>query len=363
MYIDCHVHCRDEWESRKETIAHALEVARDSGLSAIFDMGNLFGDPVTTRKRVLDRFALVEEADSPVIYGSYILLTKDPDQIREAVETWREFGPHEAFKNGKVPKFFVPGLKMFAGKSVGDCTISGYDDQKEVYNQLVKNDYRGVLVTHCEKESKMKRDLWDPSNPITHSYARPEEAEVESVKDQLKHSIDTGFATTGRGYSQGSLHIAHISVPESVDLVNHAKRVRIINVTCGATPHHLLLNQRVMRYDGLAFKVNPPLRKPVSQEMLLEKFLQGEIDLLESDHAPHTEKEKFEGEGMSGIPNLASWPLFLEMFREEGASEQLIEKVAYKNVNKIFGTKIPRIHFHIRPHKGEYAFEPYENLR
>ena len=146
MYIDCHVHCRDEEQAKKETIEHALSVAKDSNLSAIFDMPNV-ARPVTTRKRVLERFELAKSVHSIIFYGVYIGLTSNPEQIKEAVETYREFFPKKDSGMGVI------GLKMFAGKSVGDLAIVEPEQQREVYAQLGKLRYRGVLAVHCEKES------------------------------------------------------------------------------------------------------------------------------------------------------------------------------------------------------------------
>jgi len=357
MYIDSHVHCRDFEQSHKETIAHALEIAKDSGLSAIFDMPNT-KPSVTTRQKALERLALADNTNSPVFYGTYIGLTSNSNQIKEAVETY-----NECFPKDDRARLGVVGLKMFAGKSVGDLTIAEPEAQKEVYKQLVKQKYEGVLVVHCEKESEMHPELWDPSKPITHCESRPEISEVESVKDQLKFALETGYASSDhQGKPFGKLHIAHISVPRAVELVYRHRG--LMDISCGATPHHLLLNHKAMKskIDGIMYKVNPPLRKPRSQELLLEQFRNGMIDLLESDHAPHTNKEKFQ-DHMSGIPNLSSWQLFINLLKEEGVSNSLIEKVAFTNVNEIFSTQIKKIHFPFKSHTGEYAFEPYENLR
>jgi len=114
--------------------------------------------------------------------------------------------------------------------------------------------------------------------------------------------------------------------------------------------------------DGIMYKVNPPLRSVVSQGRLLELFRKGRIDVLETDHAPHTKEEKLE-EHMSGIPGLSSWKLFINLLKSEGVSNSLIEKVTFANVNEIFGTKIKKINFPFKSHIGEYAFEPYEHLR
>jgi len=346
MYIDCHTHCRDEKVSYKgETIGHALRVAEDSGLSGIFDMPNI-PEPVTTRKRVLERIALAEDADSPVFFGIYIGLTPDMNQVKEAVECYRDFFPKPKDKTGVI------GLKMFAGKSVDNLTVSGEDDQRNVYDTLTKLGYQGVLAVHCEKESEMRPEIWNSENSITHSYARPEIAEIESVRDQIDFAIDAGY--------EGRLHIVHVSCPDSVDLVYGLKK--ILDISCGASPHHLLLDNTFMQIpNGIKYKMNPPLRSPETRRKLLNKFINGQIDILESDHAPHSFEEKMQRH-LSGIPNLASWPDFIELLRDRGASQNLFDTVAFENVNKIFGLNIPRLNLPIKSHVHEYVFDPYIQL-
>jgi len=339
MYIDCHVHCRDFKQNYKETIEHALEVARDSGLSGIFDMPNT-NPPVTTRERVLERFALI--GTKSIFYGIYIGLTSDKEQITEAVETYNEFFP----SNPEIRRGVV-GLKMFAGRSVGDLAIIELEEQVEVYNQLSNLNYMGVLAVHCEKESEMYPRLWDSSKPSSHSLSRPEISEMESVKDQIEFARKSSY--------KGHLHVLHASIPESVSLVFNAKKD--LRISCGVTPHHLLLNNQI---EDIMYQVNPPLRKPTSQELLFELFRNGKIDILETDHAPHTREEKLEG--MSGIPNLASWPVFLDILKRRGIKEELIDKVAFENVNEIFQTQIPRRKFPLKSHLKDYAYSPYEHL-
>ena len=344
--LDCHVHCRDDEWRHKETIEHALRVAEDVGLAGIFDMPNT-KPAVTTRKRVLERLELARNANSNVFFGVYIGLTSDKEQIRESVETWREFFPQPEDRTGVV------GLKMFAGKSVGDLSVTEPEAQQEVYRQLFNLSYNGVLVVHCEKESFMK-DLWNPKNPISHCEARPEQAETESIEDQI------GFAYNSR--FRGHLHIAHVSTPRSVVLVRSAPLA--LRASCGVTPNHLLLNNGVMlRKDGIAWKVNPPLRNPETQRQLLAYARERKIDVLESDHAPHAYAEKFNGingEYMSGIPGLASWQHYLLFLEVAGVPPELIERMTFENVNQIFGLQIQKRSLEPRSinHMPEYAFDP-----
>jgi dihydroorotase len=359
MYIDNHVHCRDFKESYKETIAHALRVAEESGLSAIFDMG-ANGNPLCINRETVEaRLSAGREADSPVFYGVYIGLTADFKQNREAVALYREFFPRPGDRVGVV------GLKTFAGKSVGDLSIVKEEDQRGVHQNVTQEDYPGVHAVHCEKEALMRPDLWTPENPWTHSLARPEVSELRSVEDQIDFAYSAGY--------RGHLHICHVSTYQSVRAVNTAK-ARGQRVSCGVTPQHLLLDTMNMAgKEGILYKVNPPLREPETRGLVFASFLRGEIDILESDHAPHTFDEKTgralgkdgKPQYMSGIPGLASWPDIIELLIERGATQELIDNMFYHNVNRIFGTSIPRLNLPVRQgaHLGEYAFDAYKSLK
>ncbi len=271
MYIDSHVHFRDFNQQHKETIRHGLEVARDSGLDAVFDMPNT-DPPIMTRDLIVDRLRLARNADVPeVFYGVYMGLTADPEQVKCAVEIYREFQR-------------VIGMKLYAGHSVGNLGVITEEDQRAVYRTLAKEGYDGVLAVHCEKESHLKPKLWDPKQPVSHCFARPENAEVESVSDQLRLVHETRF--------KGKLHIAHISSPKAVDLVVEAKE-QGMDVSCGICPHHFIYDWNQM-YDknGLLWKMNPPLRGPGPREEIFQLLRDGKIDWIETDHAPHTLNEK-----------------------------------------------------------------------
>jgi len=215
MKIDPHVHCRDGKQSYKETIAHVFAVADAQGVQKIFDMPNT-DPPITAEKDIDERLKLVP-SERINDYYVWIGVTSDAGQLEGAVKCY------ENRKN-------VIGLKMFAGKSVGDLTVLEKEDQKKVYKTLANLGYKGVIAVHCEKESLIKGEIWDPKNPLTHSKSRPKRAEIKSVKDQIELAKKAGFL--------GTLHICHITCPESVELVDLARKE--ISVTCGVTPHHAL---------------------------------------------------------------------------------------------------------------------------
>lgn len=343
--IDPHVHCRDWTQSHKETIEHALSVADRTGLSGIFDMPNT-SPSIDSRELIERRLADAYKNASPVFYGLYAGLTSNPNQIKEVVETWKELFPK------------VIGLKMFAGHSVGNLGIIKEDEQRLVYQTLSNEGYDGVLVVHCEKEALLKPSLWNPSNPRSHSYARPNESEVESVRNQIDFATEYKF--------KGILHIAHVSVPESVGLVDKVRHEGNIRISCGLTPHHCLLSYDLVpeSNDGLVYKVNPPLRDGVSREGMLELLKQGKIDWIETDHAPHTLKEKLEAPFMSGFPGLAFYPHFLDFLRENGFSEEQIRSLTHRNICDTFGIDLPERN--INPNKdlhNEYEVDVYRETR
>ena len=344
--IDPHLHLRDWAQAEKETVRHGLGVAQRAGLDAVFEMPNT-DPPLTSRRTIEGRLALADAAGRGragcIVHGLYAGLTSDAEQVREAV------GAHRAL----FPR--VVGLKLYAGHSTGNMGIVTEEEQRALYRRLVKLRYRGVLAVHAEKEARMS--AWDPERPASHGLARPPEAEVSSVEDQIGFAAEEGF--------QGVLHIAHVSVPETLGLVRAARLRRVpFRVTCGITPHHALLAMEDMNGpDGLLLKMNPPLRPRAMQEAMLQALMAGEIDWIETDHAPHTMRDKTEGYA-SGIPVLPFYPMFLAWLRRRGMSEAGLEALTHGNIERVFGFSVPRGQG--RPEldlAAEYPFDPFEGWR
>ena len=343
--IDPHVHCRDWGESHKETIKHALHVAERAGISGIFDMPNTY-PAITSRELAMKRINEADELKSNVFYGLYIGLTPYPVQISEAVSAWKELFPR------------VVGLKMYAGRSVGNLGITNEDAQKSVYQTLTDERYDGVLAVHCGKESLLKPNLWDPRMPISHSYSWPSESETKSIEDQIRFAAYSNF--------KGRLHIVHVSVPSSVELIDWVRGRDSIKISCGVTPHHCCLDYNSIPPppEGLCYKINPSLRDKVSAKKMLQFLLEGKIDWVETDHSPHTLKEKLEKPYMSGFPGLPFYPHFINLLKEKGMSDRKIKKITHDNICKIFGFNVPELK--IEPdynlHSG-YEVDVYKEKR
>ncbi|MCK5521058.1 MAG: hypothetical protein KAI81_08090, partial [Candidatus Marinimicrobia bacterium] len=138
-------------------------------------------------------------------------------------------------------------------------------------------------------------------------------------------------------------HIPHISVPTTVKLVAKNRENMPFSISCGATPHHLFLNTEMMQNPtDMELKVNPPIRSKKSANELLELLKNGQIDWIETDHAPHTlENKRFKQ--ASGIPGLPLWPHIPTLLKNEGLSNSIIENLTHNNIEKCFNFAIPRI--------------------
>ncbi|MBI2582354.1 dihydroorotase [Candidatus Woesearchaeota archaeon] len=348
MYIDAHVHFRD-FNQRHETVAHGLEVALDSGVDAVFDMPNT-DPPILTSDAVIARLKLAQDAKvKNVFYGLYVGLTADPEQVKRAVDISREFSQ-------------VVGMKLYAGHSVGELGVTKEEDQYMIYETLTREGYDGVLAVHCEKEAFMDAKVWNHQQPITHCFARPEKAEIESVKDQLAFARKTKFT--------GKLHLTHISSPVAVDLVAEAKK-QGLDVSSGICPHHFIYDWNQMHdQEGVLWKMNPPLREPASRERVFQYLQEGKIDWIETDHAPHPLDYKtgktIDKDGkplhMSGIPGIAWWPLFAEFLRKNEFSDQQIEDLTFNNILKRFNLSLDKSRRKIKDHRADYPFDPYKKM-
>jgi dihydroorotase len=125
-----------------------------------------------------------------------------------------------------------------------------------------------------------------------------------------------------------------------MELIEEARKE--IKITCGVTPHHIIWTDEMLnRPDGLLYKMNPPLRNQESVEKLKKYLLEGKIDWVETDHAPHQVGEKMFPPYMSGYPSLCLYKDFVENFLPSiGVSQELIEKMTYDNIWKVFENKL-----------------------
>jgi len=317
--IDPHVHCRDGVESYKSTIARVFEIADSQGVGIIFDMPNT-SPPLLTGGAVAQRMSLVprERRNS---YFVWMGMTSDPNQIELAVRSYDN-------------NFKIVGFKLYAGPSTRNLEVAGLEHQKKVYETLARCGYQGVLAVHCERKDLLRPELWTPSNPMSHSWARPKEAEIKGVEDQIRIAKEIGF--------EGNLHIVHVSCPESVSLVKQAK-LQGMRITCEVAPHHLMYSVEIQRGQraGSIWKMNPPLRDLETVKALQACLLIGEIDWLATDHAPHSLDEKLSDSPPSGFPSLCIYRETVEDFLPAiDVFPDFIQRMTFDNIVEVFGDRI-----------------------
>ncbi len=260
--VDMHVHFREPGFSQKETILSGSSAAMCSGYSDVFTMPNLNPAPdsidnLNIQKGIIARNSLIG-------VHPYATITLDRKGEGELVNI-KELAP------------LVPGF------SDDGCGVQSEDLMRRAMEQCAEAG--SIIVEHCEVNSLLH-------NGYIHAgaYARTHghrgicsESEWREVERNIRLSEETGCR----------LHICHISTKESVQLIREAK-ARGVKVTCETAPHYLLLNERCMGEDG-CWKMNPPLRGVDDQMALLAGIQDGTIDVIATDHAPHTDEEKSRG--------------------------------------------------------------------
>lgn len=260
--VDMHVHFREPGFSQKETILSGSSAAMCSGYSDVFTMPNLNPAPdsidnLNIQKGIIARNSLIG-------VHPYATITLDRKGEGELVNI-KELAP------------LVPGF------SDDGCGVQSEDLMRRAMEQCAEAG--SIIVEHCEVNSLLHNGYMHAG-----AYARTHghrgicsESEWREVERNIRLSEETGCR----------LHICHISTKESVQLIREAK-VRGVKVTCETAPHYLLLNERCMGEDG-CWKMNPPLRGVDDQMALLAGIQDGTIDVIATDHAPHTDEEKSRG--------------------------------------------------------------------
>jgi dihydroorotase len=225
--------------------------------------------------------------------------------------------------------------EVFLADSTGEMGI----DQALFETALERASEAGVPVTvHAEDATRFEPAALDDAEGVGRgapadqwSQYRPAEAEVAAVETALSTAATTG----------ASLHVAHTSTPEAVDAVSEAAaKADDRSVTCEVTPHHLLLSRADLDKLGTYGRMNPPLRSESRREALFERVRDGTVDVVATDHAPHTvaEKEASLREAPSGVPGVETLlPLLLGQVAAGRLSVSRVRDLVAANPAAIFG--------------------------
>jgi dihydroorotase len=351
--IDSHVHDRDWNQKHKETIKHALWVLFLAGFDGVCVEPNTFPG-IINREYVVRRLDDAEEAENELginlHYGIEIGLTSDTEQVKRAVDVYREFFP----RNGE--RFGVWGTKIYGVDSGGGVYAETRDLRRKVVKTLVAVGYEGTIKWHGEDKS-LFNPVWNPANPISHCYTRPSISESNFFSELIKDAEELKFS--------GTLIGAHVSTPETLDIFDAAKKRGIIKVATEVTPHHCLLYDKMMnKENGILLKVNPPLRTEEESKEMFKGLKNNRIDFIGTDHAPHNLNEKFKDPFKSGFPGIPFHPHFLNHLRVNGFTEEQIQDLTHNNIERTYGINVPKRRRQIRYdlHK-EYEVDVYKDFR
>ncbi len=305
-FIDVHTHLREPGFSYKETIKTGTAAAAAAGYSAVFSMPNLKPVPDSLENLKLQQDII--DKDAVISVYPYASITKG--QKGEELVDVEELSKH------------VLGFS---------------DDGKGVQNpemmkkaMLLAKENDRIIVAHCEDESLLNGGyIHDGEYAKLHNHKGICSAsEYKQVERDLEMVEKIGV----------KYHVCHVSAKESVDAIRRAKK-KGVNVTAETGPHYLVFNDMMIKEDG-AFKMNPPIRSEQDRLALIEGIKDGTLDMIATDHAPHSAEEKSKGLlsffGIVGIET-AFAVLYTELVKKGVITLEKLIEVMSINPAKRFG--------------------------
>ena len=327
-FVDVHVHLREPGFSYKETIRTGTLAAAHGGFAHVAAMPNL--DPVPDCAAALAVQRAIIEKDALVHVHPYGAVSVG------------EKGERLADLEG-----LAPGVIAFSDDGRGVQSESLMREAMMQCRRLGK-----ILAAHCEDNSLLHGGyIHDGAYARAHGHKGiSSESEWRQLERDLELVRETGCA----------YHMCHVSTKESVTLIRRAK-AQGLDVTCETAPHYLVLTEDDLREDG-SFKMNPPLRTQADRQALIEGILDGTVDMIATDHAPHSAQEKARGLAGSamGIVGLeTAFPVLYTHLVRTGVLtlDKLVELMAV-NPRKRFGFPLCADDYAVWDLNTEYRIDP-----
>ncbi len=260
-FADVHVHLREPGFSYKETIATGTGAAARGGYTAVCPMPNLSPSP-DDLESLQAELSLIRSGAAVRVYPYGTLTRGEKGETISALEETAPFVIGFSDDGRGVQNAEIMRAAMLRAKSLGK-----------------------IVAAHCEDNALLRGGyIHDGAYARAHGHRGIcSESEWGPIRRDLELVRETGCA----------YHVCHVSTKESVALIRQAKREGL-DVTCETAPHYLLLDETCLEEDG-RFKMNPPLRSPQDREALLEGVSDGTVDMIATDHAPHSAEEKSRG--------------------------------------------------------------------
>lgn len=265
--IDDQVHFREPGLTHKEDLAHASRACAKGGVTTFLEMPNTVPN-ATTQALLDDKLALAAER-SIVNYGFYIGAT--PENLEDLKQAQR-----------------TPGIKIFIGSSTGDLLV----DQQEALERIFAETTL-PLTAHCEDEGTVRANrerVGETSDVADHSRIRDHQAAVVATRRAMDLAVR----------HQHRFHVLHVSTAQECELLADHHRL----LTGEACPHHLFFNTGDYERLGTLVQMNPSLKTADDNRAVWQALLDGRLQVVATDHAPHTREEKDQPypKSPSGLP-------------------------------------------------------------
>ena len=309
-FVDVHVHLREPGYFYKESIETGTKAAAHGGYTELCSMPNLSPVP-DSLENLRVQLDLIEKSALVGVHP-YASITKG--------QNGTELSDMEAL---------APYVAGFSDDGKG---VQNPELMKAAMIQAKK--LGKIIVAHCEDNSLLRGGyIHDGEYAKAHGHRGIcSESEWGPIKRDIELLRETGCA----------YHVCHISTKESVSLIREAKK-QGIDITCETAPHYLLLNDSMLEEDG-RFKMNPPVRSEEDRLALLEGLCDGTIDMIATDHAPHSEEEKSRGleKSVMGVVGLeTAFPLlYTELVKKNVISLEKLVELMCINPSKRFEISI-----------------------
>ncbi len=314
-FIDVHVHLREPGGEHKETIETGTKAAAKGGYTTICAMPNTrpVPDTVENFSHVLD---LVDKNALVRVLPYASITIRQAGKERTDIAALKELGAFALTDDGVGVQ--TAGTMLEAMQEAAKHTIP--------------------VVAHCEENSLLY-------GGVMHKGKRNEELGlkgIHSVSESVHIARDILLAEAAGAH----YHVCHVSTKESVRVIRDAKKAGI-HVTAEVSPHHLLLCEEDIPANDAIWKMNPPLRGRDDMMALREGLLEGTLDFIATDHAPHTDEEKAHGfeKAPFGIVGLeTAFPLLYTHFVKTGewSLKQLLDYLTIKPAN-VFGFEFGKL--------------------
>jgi len=307
-FTDVHVHLREPGFSYKETVLSGTKAAAHSGYTTVCTMPNLNPVPDSVENLKIQQDIIDKDAVINVFPFASITVGENGEKLSDMDNL-----------ADKVAGFSDDGRGVQSESLMFDAMKKAKELDK-------------IIVAHCEDNSLLKGGYIHDGEyaKMNNHKGICSESEWGPIKRDLELVKKIGC----------KYHVCHISTKESVDLIRKAK-AEGLDVTCETAPHYLVFNDMMLSDSG-AFKMNPPIRSESDRLALIEGIKDGTIDMIATDHAPHSAEEKSGGleKSLNGIVGLeTAFPvLYTKLVKENIITlEKLIELMSINPYKRFFG--------------------------